>query len=95
MWFADWQGTPVFVALLTGSIIAELFWNQILARVLHDPQLRFDPSTWILNLSLSLLAAYAASLSVMGSRVQTEHQNEQLDRIEGKLDQILKRRARS
>lgn len=85
LWFADWQGTPTFVVLLAASIIAELAWNQIAAPLLGLRGLRFDRSTWILNLCLSLLAAFAASLSVMGTKVQTERQNTQLDRIEQRL----------
>jgi uncharacterized membrane protein len=87
LWFASWQGTPVFVAMLTGAWITELLLNQLILPALHISP--FDPSTWLLNLSLSLLAAYASSLSVMGSRVQSDAQNEQLDRIEAKLDTLL------
>lgn len=72
MWFANWQGTPMFIALLTCTIIAEVLWNQVIAPALGLGQFAFDPNTWLLNLGLSLLASYAASLSVMGNKVQSE-----------------------
>jgi uncharacterized membrane protein len=89
LWFADWQGTPTFIALLTLAIISELAWNQVIAPLTGLDALRFDANTWLLNLSLSLLASYAASLSVMGGKVQTDRQNRQLDRLEAKLDRLL------
>lgn len=87
LWFADKQGTPAFVAMLTFAWLAEIGLNQLVFPALGLTP--FDPSTWLLNLGLSLLAAYAASLSVMGTKVQTEQQNEQLDRIEAKLDALI------
>lgn len=92
LWFANWQGTPMFIGLLTAAIISELLWNQFVAPLLGWHRLVFDPNTWLLNLGLSLLASYAASLSVMGTKVQTNQQNEQLDRIEAKIDQLARER---
>lgn len=77
MWFADWQGTPTFVALLSVMWVSELLLNQVILPVLGVAAL--DPSTWLLNLCLSLLAAYASSLAVMGTKVVFERLFHMLD----------------
>lgn len=88
MWFANWQGSPPFVGLLTTVLVVWIGANVIL---LHW-HLAWDRPPFIgLNLGLSMLAAYAASLSVMGGKGTQAKTDELLREI--RAEQIERRHA--